>query len=79
MISGNYLGIETHNPGNLVTNNWIGTDIRGTVALVNGSYGVIVFSSCNTIGGTTAGAGNVISGNTIWTTDEGPNHDERPT
>jgi hypothetical protein len=55
--------------GNTVVNNYIGTDITGTVAIPNGpnhalAYaGIFVESSNNTIGGTVAGAGNLISGN----------------
>ena len=51
--------------GNLVQGNFIGTDVTGTVALGGGSTGgVFVFSSLNnTIGGTTAGARNIVSGN----------------
>lgn len=51
---------------NLVQGNLIGTDKNGSAALGNGNCGV-VFSSGNpannTIGGLTAGSGNVISGN----------------
>ncbi len=51
------------NTGNVVQGNYIGTDVTGTAAL--GNYnGVAVYSAGNTIGGTTAGAGNIISGNT---------------
>ena len=47
--------------GNVVEGNYIGTTADGTTAL--GNYnGVAVYSAGNTIGGTTAGAGNVISG-----------------
>jgi titin len=50
--------------GNLIQGNYIGTNAAGTAALANGSLGVsIVFASSNTVGGTAAGAGNVISGN----------------
>src|SRR5262249_8945976 len=51
--------------GNLVAGNEIGTDATGSVALAN-QYGVRIDSSAadNTVGGTVAGAGNVISGNT---------------
>ena len=50
---------------NVVAGNKIGTDVTGTVALGNSSSGVEVDAGCsgNTIGGTTAGAGNVISAN----------------
>jgi hypothetical protein len=49
--------------GNLIEGNFIGTDGTGGLMSSNG-YGVIVNGSNNTIGGTAAGAGNVISGNT---------------
>ena len=48
--------------GNVVQGNFIGTDATGAIALGNGE-GVSISSSGNTIGGTGAGAGNVISGN----------------
>ncbi|HJQ69561.1 MAG TPA: BACON domain-containing carbohydrate-binding protein [Blastocatellia bacterium] len=49
----------------LVQGNIIGADITGTVSLSTSSAGVSVFgASNNVIGGTTAGAGNLISGNT---------------
>jgi hypothetical protein len=54
----------------LIQSNFIGTNAAGTAALGNGSNGIEIigfsptsFSSHNTIGGTAAGAGNVISGN----------------
>ena len=45
--------------------NFIGTDVTGTVNLGNGSDGIQVESGAfdNTIGGTTAGAGNLITDN----------------
>ncbi len=49
--------------GNVVAGNYIGTDITGTAALGNDESGVHVGSPRNTIGGTAAGAGNLISGN----------------
>ena len=50
--------------GNVVQGNFIGTNAAGTAALGNGN-GVVIDNgaSNNTIGGTGAGAGNVISGN----------------
>src|SRR5208282_3258151 len=69
VISGNGKSgvVIERNPssGNLVQGNFIGTDVNGTKALGNASHGVIVQlgASNNTIGGTGAGAGNVISRN----------------
>ena len=50
---------------NLVQGNYIGLDVTGTADLGNTNQGVAVFSGAhdNTIGGTVAGARNVISGN----------------
>jgi hypothetical protein len=63
LISGNGTdGVGIGGNGNLVQGNYIGTDPTGTVALGNG-YGVSLGGSDNTIGGTTAGAGNLVSGN----------------
>jgi hypothetical protein len=56
-------GIELQNSGgNVIQGDYIGTDVTGSIALSN-RIGVRVSSSNNTIGGTTVGAGNVISGN----------------
>ncbi len=51
--------------GNAVLGNLIGTDRTGTRRLGNATAGVLLFfqSTANTIGGTAAGAGNVISAN----------------
>src|SRR5262249_34297903 len=51
---------------NLLLSNRIGTDASGTARLGNGT-GVEIRSDANTVGGTAAGTGNLISGNT----DEG--------
>jgi titin len=60
---------------NYVEGNYIGTDVTGSLALANGSYGVILSggASQNYIGTTQAGAGNVISGDSInvFITDSG--------
>ncbi|HKQ06162.1 MAG TPA: hypothetical protein VJ464_13585 [Blastocatellia bacterium] len=57
---------------NLVQGNFVGTDITGKVALGNGDAGVVLggvsgetqpIANNNTVGGTVAGSGNLISGN----------------
>jgi hypothetical protein len=50
--------------GNLIEGNYIGTSAAGTAALGNGAQGVTISdASANAVGGSAAGAGNVISGN----------------
>lgn len=49
--------------GNLIQGNYIGVDATGNAAAPNGRFGVAVFAAGNTIGGTTPGERNVISGN----------------
>jgi titin len=66
VISGNDGGVlfDTGGDANFVQNNYIGTDVTGTVDLGNTNYGVLINSAANnTIGGTVAGAANLISGN----------------
>ena len=68
LISGNRLiGLEIAGgtaSGNLVQGNKIGTNFDGTTAIPNGLDGVFISDAPNnTIGGTAAGAGNLISGN----------------
>jgi hypothetical protein len=66
VISGLFFGITMNGPGatgNVVQGNHIGTDITGTQAIGNGNDGLRISTSGNVIGGTTPGAGNVISGN----------------
>lgn len=53
----------------LIQGNFIGTDASGAIGLGNQSDGIVMLSGTNnvtncTVGGTTAGAGNVISANT---------------
>ncbi|HLJ93096.1 MAG TPA: hypothetical protein VKU02_07880 [Gemmataceae bacterium] len=65
VISGNGLGVQINGTGaNLVQGNYIGTDQSGMMGLGNDSGVAIVFASGSTIGGTTPGAGNILSGNT---------------
>jgi titin len=69
LISGNSLvGVELIDPGtsdNLIEGNWIGVTGTGGSVLGNAGYGVLILNSAlqNTIGGTTSGASNVLSGN----------------
>jgi hypothetical protein len=51
--------------GTLVQGNYIGTDITGGLGRGNGSFGVMIDNAAtsNSVGGSAAGAGNVISGN----------------
>jgi CSLREA domain-containing protein len=66
VISGNSsLGVSATGAANntLIQGNYIGTDAAGGAKLGNGSHGVSLNSVSNTIGGTAAGARNVISGN----------------
>ena len=64
LISGNNLvGVNLEGTNNLVQGNFIGTNAAGTAAIGNGGRGVDIFGTSNTIGGTSPGAGNVISGN----------------
>ena len=71
VISGNQLiGVEIAGgtggmaSGNLVQGNKIGTNAGGTAAIPNGGDGIFINDAPNNvIGGTAAGAGNLISGN----------------
>src|SRR5207249_480982 len=69
LISGNQIaGIQlagTGVSGNLVAGNYIGTDAAGTSDLGNAGPGVTISAGAanNTVGGTSAAARNVISGN----------------
>ena len=72
LISGNYgqgVYISNETAGNLVQGNYIGTDVTGAAGLGNSQDGVRCNGLDNTIGGTVAGEGNIISGNDgkgIW-------------
>lgn len=69
VISGNTLfnGVDVlgaGSTGTLVQGNFIGTDVSGSIDLGNGNQGVLIDTSAgNTIGGTSAQAGNIIAFN----------------
>jgi hypothetical protein len=68
VISGNNLGVGIGGSSannNRVLGNYIGTDVDGTTALGNAGEGVLIGGGAqsNTIGGTTEGEKNIISGN----------------
>lgn len=68
LVSGNRgSGVQLRGPGatgNLVQGNLIGTDLNGTGRLGNRFDGILLNQvSANTLGGTTAGAGNLIVAN----------------
>ena len=66
LISGNSTGIQIQSSpstGNVVAGNFIGTTAAGTAGLGNSTGVTISDAPGNTIGGTTAGARNLISGN----------------
>ena len=59
--------------GNTIVGCYLGTNVSGTLALSNEGAGVLVLESDdNTIGGSAAGAGNLISGNADWGVFLGP-------
>ncbi|HXF49655.1 MAG TPA: NosD domain-containing protein [Verrucomicrobiae bacterium] len=55
-----------NNGGNRIEGNFIGTDVNGTTALSNRNGVIIDGSDGNMVGGTAAGARNVISGNRFY-------------
>lgn len=66
LVSGNgFVGISVMNGAQTtIEGNLVGTDASGSAAFANGMAGIIVDSSTDTlIGGTTAAARNVVSGN----------------
>ncbi len=81
IISGNNnngVQIDDGASGNLVAGNYIGIDVSGSVRIGNGGDGVVLFDSpANTVGGSTSGAGNLISANgrdgiQVSSADNGP-------
>jgi hypothetical protein len=76
VVSGNTgFGIEIHFSSSVsVRGNYIGTDANGTAAIGNSGSGVLLqnFATSSTIGGTAAGAANIISANQNGITVTGP-------
>ncbi|MBK9230465.1 MAG: hypothetical protein IPO15_06250 [Anaerolineae bacterium] len=68
LISGNeYLGIWLEHytqPGNTILGNIVGANRSGTEAIPNYKGILITSASSTTVGGSAAGAGNLVSGNT---------------
>ncbi len=65
VISGNNYGIGVNGASPVtIQGNYIGTAASGLVALPNGASGISLGTGGHTIGGSTAGARNIISGNT---------------
>ena len=64
-MDGSGIELESTSDDNVIEGNDIGTAADGTTALGNGTYGVVIGDSIqgNTIGGTSAGSGNVIAFN----------------
>ena len=68
LVSGNDakgIKIEKSCSGNLVQGNFVGTDVTGMATLGNANDGIQIENGAfnNTVGGTTAGTRNIISGN----------------
>ena len=72
VISGDLVGVVIagfNAQHNLVQGNYLGTNAAGTAAIANQVGVYINGSPSNTVGGTTAGSGNLISGNTATGVD----------
>ena len=66
VVSGNPVGIYVAGSNTIVQGNYLGSDAAGMAAMPNSGPGVIVSQADGvTIGGTAAGAGNLISGTSI--------------
>jgi CSLREA domain-containing protein len=73
VVSGNGTGIQIQGLGattNTVQRSYVGIGINGTIDLGNLADGIVIGSATagainNTVGGTAAGAGNVVSGNDL--------------
>ena len=56
-------GLVLNGSSNVIQGNFIGTDTTGTNARGNASFGILINSAGNLIGGPNAGARNILSGN----------------
>ncbi|MDR3636166.1 MAG: Calx-beta domain-containing protein [Isosphaeraceae bacterium] len=68
IISGNNTGVVITGPsstGNVISGDYIGLAVGGTTALPNAVDGVRIAAPGNMVGGTVAGAANVVSGNFV--------------
>jgi hypothetical protein len=70
IISGNGIGLEINGAaatGNVVAGNLVGINAAGTATLPNAGNGIELLNAANsnTVGGTTAAARNIISGNNL--------------
>ncbi len=66
VLSGNSsdgLRLDSLATNNVVQRNYVGTDYTGTSAVGNGGNGVTILSNNNTLGGSSAAAGNTIANN----------------
>jgi titin len=65
VVSGNAIGIQLAGAtlGTVVQGNLVGTDVTGAAGIPNESDGIVIEYAQNLIGGTVAGAGNVIAFN----------------
>ena len=66
LISGNFIGITGNVTASLIAGNTIGLNVNGNAPLPNGD-GIFLGADGTTIGGSTAAARNVISGNSTAT------------
>jgi CSLREA domain-containing protein len=64
LIAGHDFNIVAGGTGHTIQGNLIGTDVSGNASIFSGS-GIFSFASDSTIGGTTAGARNVIAGHIV--------------
>jgi hypothetical protein len=69
IVSGNGISGIVTNASCLIEGNLIGTNASGTAAIPNFQLGIDVSASGATIGGSTGGAGNTLSGNTDYGID----------